>query len=689
MANLRMNDDLNIVAESPLVIEKLGDDLNIIQKLDDEPNDVGGMTSTELKETFDRSGNLIKAFINDKLIPAVLASDATEAARAAAETAREQAEAARKTAETAREQAETAREEHETVRVRQEQERMAAEQARDEAEKARVDSTTGIVAQATTQADAAKTAAQGAARDAEAAAQDARTAAAAAQGAAKDAGDAEASAGSAAKSEQAAQTASAASKSWAAGGTGTRPDEETNNAKYWAGVAEKAAGGGVTSFNGRAGVVTPQKGDYTAEMVGARPDTWTPGAADVDAVPTSEKGQPNGVATLDQAGKVPEAQLPERLSKQNLLSDETAAMYGLVWKEITVDLSSVGEGDTIVLPEGNLPVDFLVTKLDYESSLNGAGRVLLVRKGKLKSGRWNDTNINTYAESFVDTYLNGEYKQLFPEDVQSAMGMTAFYYTPGNGDTSIATLKRSIFLLSSNEFGLLKDSRVNEEGSQLPEAKKIPYLGTYAWTRSPDITGTQQVCLRRDTNNNTFYNANANAGTYQPAFTLPNTFKKTYYYRTGQVAEAPQSEPVPDDALKRAVHPTGTILWYAAKTPPSGYLICDGAAVSRLNYAALFAAIGTTFGAGDEATTFQLPDLRAAFIRGAGGKDGYSASFGSKQEATSLYNMRSNYALTISGEDKTTGGSTANSFSLATGTAAGKYYYFRPYNIALTPIIKY
>lgn len=382
-------------------------------------------------------------------------------------------------------------------------------------------------------------------------------------------------------------------------------------------------------------------------------------------------------------------QLGTALNKGNLLSDETAAMLGLVWKEITVDLSSVSEGDTIVLPEGNLPVDFLVTKLDYESSLNGARRVLLVRKGKLKLGRWNGTNVNTYAESFVDTYLNGEYKQLFPEDVRSAMGTTAFYYTPGNGNTSMTTLKRSVFLLSSNEFGLQKDSRVNEEGIPLPEAKKIPYVGPYSWTRSPDITGTQKVCLRRDSNNNEFYDANVSSGTYLPAFTLPNTFKKTYYYRTGQIAESPQPEPVPDDALKRVVHPTGTILWYAAKTPPSGYLICDGAAVSRLNYAALFAAIGTTFGAGDEATTFQLPDLRAAFIRGAGTQNGYSASFGSKQEATSLYNMRSNYALTISGEDKTTGGSTANSFSLATGTAAGRYYYFRPYNIALTPIIKY
>lgn len=42
---------------------------------------------------------------------------------------------------------------------------------------------------------------------------------------------------------------------------------------------------GVSSFNGRAGAVTPQGGDYTAAMVGARPDTWTPTAAEVGAVP--------------------------------------------------------------------------------------------------------------------------------------------------------------------------------------------------------------------------------------------------------------------------------------------------------------------------------------------------------------------------------------------------------------------
>lgn len=51
-------------------------------------------------------------------------------------------------------------------------------------------------------------------------------------------------------------------------------------------------------------------------------------------------------------------------------------------------------------------------------------------------------------------------------------------------------------------------------------------------------------------------------------------------------------------------------------TPPAGWLKANGAAVSRTAYAALFAVIGTAFGAGDGATTFNLPDNRGLFIRG-------------------------------------------------------------------------
>lgn len=64
--------------------------------------------------------------------------------------------------------------------------------------------------------------------------------------------------------------------------------------------------------------------------------------------------------------------------------------------------------------------------------------------------------------------------------------------------------------------------------------------------------------------------------------------------------------------------PIGAILAYGGSAAPVGWMICNGAAVSRTTYAALFAAIGTAFGAGDGSTTFNIPDLREATTKGAG-----------------------------------------------------------------------
>lgn len=109
---------LNAVQSAPIEIQYLNGDLSIIQKLDDEPNDVGGLTSAELKERFDRAGNIIKEYINETLIPAILAADATEADRAAAESARADAE--------------TQRVQSEAQRVKNEQARQTAESARND-----------------------------------------------------------------------------------------------------------------------------------------------------------------------------------------------------------------------------------------------------------------------------------------------------------------------------------------------------------------------------------------------------------------------------------------------------------------------------------------------------------------------------------------------------------------------------
>jgi hypothetical protein len=73
-------------------------------------------------------------------------------------------------------------------------------------------------------------------------------------------------------------------------------------------------------------------------------------------------------------------------------------------------------------------------------------------------------------------------------------------------------------------------------------------------------------------------------------------------------------------------NPVGSMQMFAGSTAPSGYLICDGTAVSRSTYAKLFAVIGVGFGVGDNSTTFNIPDMRGAAPAGVGTSSGYTAN---------------------------------------------------------------
>ena len=79
--------------------------------------------------------------------------------------------------------------------------------------------------------------------------------------------------------------------------------------------------------------------------------------------------------------------------------------------------------------------------------------------------------------------------------------------------------------------------------------------------------------------------------------------------------------------------PAGSVFTFATTTVPSGYLECNGAAVSRSTYASLFSAISTTWGVGDGSSTFNLPDLRGQFVRGWDNSAGVDSgrSFASSQ----------------------------------------------------------
>lgn len=100
------------------------------------------------------------------------------------------------------------------------------------------------------------------------------------------------SASSAAQSNTNAGNAAQQAESWAVGGTGTRDGEDTNNAKYWCEQAQEA-GQGVSSFNNRTGAVTPQSGDYSADMIADLPFTVLKGTVEAPIDLLAER--PDGV----------------------------------------------------------------------------------------------------------------------------------------------------------------------------------------------------------------------------------------------------------------------------------------------------------------------------------------------------------------------------------------------------------
>ena len=202
------------------------------------------------------------------------------------------------------------------------------------------------------------------------------------------------------------------------------------------------------------------------------------------------------------------------------------------YSEVTVSLSGKTEGQTIQLPENGRMVEFYVAKLDYESALNGAGRVLLVRKDCYDERAWDAVNVNVWASSDLLTWLNGTYKGLFPEEVQTAMGTTTYYYTPGNGNNTVTTRSDAVFSLSATELGL-SQTWFNVEGSALPivNTLKIAYLNGNAntqWTRTPNTSAVTHAILLNTSGSVGNGACNYSAGA-RPCFTLPSTFSGTYY----------------------------------------------------------------------------------------------------------------------------------------------------------------
>ncbi len=133
----------------------------------------------------------------------------------------------------------------------------------------------------------------------------------------------------------------------------------------------------------------------------------------------------------------------------------------------------------------------------------------------------------------------------------------------------------------------------------------------------------------------------------------------------------------------------GQVCFFAMIAAPSGFLICDGRAVSRTTYASLFAAIGTLYGVGNGSTTFNLPDLRGEFIRGWDGGRGVDTgrTIGSYQadELRSHTHTFDRTFIVSNGENDNNAMAGPGYESATTGATGGAET--RPRNVALLPCV--
>ena len=163
---------------------------------------------------------------------------------------------------------------------------------------------------------------------------------------------------------------------------------------------------------------------------------------------------------------------------------------------------------------------------------------------------------------------------------------------------------------------------------------------------SNGITIRDRKALRlRDTSNSNFVAIQAPSNVSSDiTLTLPSSDGNA-----NDVLQSDGSGNLSFTALPQAV-PTGSVHMMATTTAPSGYLKCNGAAVSRTTYSDLFAIIGTTHGEGDGSSTFNVPDLRGEFVRGWDDSRGVDSgrSFGSSQ---SDQNKQHNHTLTDPGHN--------------------------------------
>ena len=194
--------------------------------------------------------------------------------------------------------------------------------------------------------------------------------------------------------------------------------------------------------------------------------------------------------------------------------------------------------------------------------------------------------------------------------------------------TNITSLQGSL----TSEFNNLQ-ANVNSEISALQGSLNSDFNNLQANVNS-EVTRAEaaEATLTNEINslNTTFSNEIAGEVTNRNT-AITNAINNEVANRNSAIAESIAGATLGNGG--QAGRYVSEIIYVSSITPPAGFIKANGAVVSRVTFATLFTAIGTTYGAGDGSTTFQLPDLRGEFIRGFDDGRGIDTgrTFGSEQ----------------------------------------------------------
>lgn len=310
-------------------------------------------------------------------------------------------------------------------------------------------------------------------------------------------------------------------------------------------------------------------------------------AADIQAI-EDDYGQPNGLATLDGSGKVPSSQLPTKLME-----------YEGDWDAST---------NSPTLANTDIDVQGTVYRVTVAGTVDfGAGNITFT------VGDWVYNNGTIWNKSDEQTLSDTD---ALPE------GSINFYYTEGRFDTSLSGKTSDDLAEGSSNLYTTKDTKANLDALVTKVTGKLYYATdeeiVYYWDGSSFVAvgtgGIPDLAKGSLVTSDGASNGELTVGT------------------DGQVlvADSGETAGIKWETPSSGGGEVGAISSYVSDTIPTGYLLCDGSAISRATYSALYAIIGDAFGEGDGSTTFNLPDLRGRFLRGKDGGAGNDPDAGSR-----------------------------------------------------------